>query len=110
MTEIDYEALAKAAYASYMGQRYPSGIRPDWEGTQVSQREIFQTEARAVVAAYESQLRSQGMVVVRRNDAETLRRFTVCALKQWAFSGGDLHGSIDRVGSALAAPGDGETT
>ncbi len=51
MSEINYAALAKAGYVEYRA-RDAYGL-PYWEDV-----------ARAVVAAYEQQLRDQGMVVV----------------------------------------------
>jgi hypothetical protein len=81
MTDIDYEALAKAAYHAYMGHSRIAGVHP-WESRAKPAQDAFRAEARAVVAA----LRDQGLVVV---DAAAIKRLAVTiaayrlSLEEW---------------------------
>jgi predicted RNA binding protein YcfA (HicA-like mRNA interferase family) len=84
MTDIDYEALAKAAYEAASPSACSCG---DFD---------FDLSARAVVAA----LTAQGFVVVRADDVHAVI----------THSGGDSTApwdSYERLESALAAPSDG---
>lgn len=94
MFEIDYEALAKAAWE--VNTTHP------WELLAQSWREEQATMARAVVSAYEQQLLDQGMVVVRRDDV-----FWAVNHYEWQWPDG-----VDkRLSSALvAAPASAEQT
>lgn len=95
-TEIDYEALAKAAYGGFFalpadvldGMWADSGVKRSWA-----------VGARAVVAA----LREQGLVVVRRDDLGRIRHSGAPYLYMF---GPDV---LDRVDAALVtAPGSAE--
>jgi hypothetical protein len=86
MTDIDYDALAKAAYEAASPSACSCG---DFD---------FDLSARAVVAA----LRDQGLCVVER---EVLRGLVDAAdIPRPVFPP-----YIDKAKAALAAPGDGET-
>jgi hypothetical protein len=109
MTEIDYEALAEAAYEAASPSACSCG---DFD---------FDLSARAVVAAYKQQLRDQGLVVVRSDVIDAVSAWKAChdeatsdgpddGWSEWANRVGlDYQNAADALSAALAAPGDGET-
>jgi len=104
MTDINYEALAKALASAYIGPRDEHVPFEGWWEYDAP-KQVWDRVARAVVAA----LREQGFVVVQRDVPEQavfwLRLHTPNPeergiTEQWV---------IDQL-AALAAPDDGETS
>jgi hypothetical protein len=117
---IDYEALAKIAWKIRWGiaEHLDGSTDRDWERCkETGYDQHFGDIARAVVAAYEQQLRDQGMVVVQNRDILTMYQ----AVGVGIFLLDAERVAIDRLRSsaepalprlhndaALAAPGEGE--
>lgn len=64
--DIDWEALAKAAYVERYGKHHDDLFARDLWG-----KDACGKQARAVVAAYQQQVRDQGLVAVRASDVRT---------------------------------------
>jgi len=96
MTDIDYEALAKAHYIS--GKKLV-GMTTDmlWDGANQWTKAQSLHRSRAVVAA----LRDQGFVVAPRDDVRQVSLYVRNGLIP-----SSIRQSAERL-SALAAPGDG---
>ena len=109
MTDIDYAALAKAACAARFETTIDLQFFAHLWAEQVPQAS-WEDAARAVVAAYDQQLRDQGFVVV----PQTLVDAAIGMDAAWPASSFDSITARERLRvqviayrAALAAPGDG---